>query len=327
MGVYKPPYSNTGVTLTNLDDLGLEIGIHDYAGTTFQEVDLVLETLSSYLKESVEIGTHGLRGYSERYLVGYVEVFSHPERPEMGVHILIRGEASDALGVKNIFKIADLLNLKTTRLDVYIDHCPFSPADIRDEWRAGNVRTPVKEHPDSLEGRTYKRSGWDDSNTGDTFYMGSRSSERYARCYNKRGYTRFELEMKGKRAFVTFEALRVAFDSSDEEFAMGAVGVIRDFVDFVDPTSDKNISRAQLLPFWEIFTAGIARARLVISRVIDKDFAEMVDYVTANYAPVLSVIAQGVGWIEFRNMLKSGKTRVKAKHRRMLRRHLQMNAL
>lgn len=327
MGVNLPPSSNTGATLTKLEDMGLEIGIHDYAGTTFMDLDDVLTFLTNYFNDSVEIKPYGLRGYSEGYQVGHVEVYSNSDRPEMGVHILIRGKGSDAIGTKAIFDMMEALELRTSRGDVYIDHCPFSPSDIRDEWRAGNVRTPVKEHPDSLKGRSYKRSDWDDSNTGDTFYMGSRSSQRYARCYNKRGYTRFELEIKGKRAAITFEALKMAFRASPEKFAEAAVGAIRDFVDFVQPETDLNISRAELLPFWEIFTAGIARARIVLAREIDKDFVEVVEYIAKNYAPLLSVIYQGMGWIKFREMVKKGKTRVKPKHRKMLKRHLLTRTL
>jgi DNA relaxase NicK len=41
---------------------------------------------------------------------------------------------------------------------------------------------------------------WMTSLMGDTFYMGSRSSTQFARCYNARGFTRFEMELKKERA-------------------------------------------------------------------------------------------------------------------------------
>lgn len=84
---------------------------------------------------------------------------------------------------------------------------------------------------------------------GDKVTIGSRSSEHYLRVYDRRGFTRVELELKGTMA----RAFRDALLSDETVFKRTSVGILRQFVDFVDAGATTNISRAPLLPAWAAF--------------------------------------------------------------------------
>jgi hypothetical protein len=83
------------------------------------------------------------------------------------------------------------------------------------------------------------------------------------RCYNSRGYTRVELQMRRGHAR---NFLANLFARSLEELPELALGAVRSFVDFVDTTADKNISRCPLLPFWSDFVGLIEKVRLAPPR-------------------------------------------------------------
>ncbi len=68
-----------------------------------------------------------------------------------------------------------------------------------------------------------------------TLYMGSRDSTQFARCYTMRGPTRFEVELKDDRAAQVMELLCDVPDSLPDV----RLGVIRQFVDFVDLDDEK----------------------------------------------------------------------------------------
>ena len=67
-----------------------------------------------------------------------------------------------------------------------------------------------------------------------TITLGSRPSERYMRIYNRRGYVRFELEVKGKAAgFIGALLLDADSLSAYHKVVPLAVGVLKDYVRFV----------------------------------------------------------------------------------------------
>ena len=76
-----------------------------------------------------------------------------------------------------------------------------------------------------------------------------------ARIYDKRGPTRLEIEFREKWA--DKKSARYLPPPLPNTGYSRCMGILRDFVDFVDAAvSGENISRAPLLPWWSTFIDG-----------------------------------------------------------------------
>lgn len=76
-----------------------------------------------------------------------------------------------------------------------------------------------------------------------TVYIGSRSSERFLRIYNERGYTRAELQLGGRFARAYVDGIACGCSSRQTSFSY-----LRSHVDFIEP--EANSTRAELQPWW-----------------------------------------------------------------------------
>lgn len=116
-----------------------------------------------------------------------------------------------------------------SRLDFAFDDLPFTPQDIETAIREGNVKSLAKRKTMSV-----KQSPFENKDNGEigtyTVYLGSRQSERMIRVYDRRGFTRLELEMKGKRSDLVAKQLFKASDGV-EWFSIG-LSHLRDYVNF-----------------------------------------------------------------------------------------------
>ena len=202
------------------------------------------------------------------------------------------GHACESIGYDALRMIYNTLEMKATRLDVAVDHCPFSPDDLRREWVSDNVRTNCKPVKKAKPGREHIRTcKWDSSPTGDTFYMSSRKSSVFARCYDERGFTRFELEMKGERA--TKAATLIFADS--EQLKQRTMGMIRELVDFVDAKSDTNRSRCTLLPFWRAFITKFERVKVQLTPRPEITLDRIKNWIEGQVAPSLALYEMACG--------------------------------
>jgi hypothetical protein len=270
----SPPTTNRGATVANGETTGLTIGLHWITLTAFTNpanlgshvVNYLLgETLSDPMKwvevfldsgasgrryKSIRIGPHGIKLYSA---------------PVHGLHcsLEIPGEAIEALGHTAIFEFLSELDALThkdiegrarpvswrcTRLDIALDHAPFQPRDCYEAWRRRDVRCAAN----------WDRHKWEENPQGQLVRCGARSSMRYLRIYNRRGYTRVELELKGLFADA---AVHRYFQETSEEWKTTAVGMLRDYIDFVDRNTGGSSTRAELLPWWQAFVGDIPRAK------------------------------------------------------------------
>lgn len=310
-GACPPPSSTTGVEVT--------VGIHWYRGTIHQRsVHDVLQFLVARYSESVVVLDRGRHGYTDGYLVGNMRVYVHPERLDMGVMFEVEGEGCEVLGSGEIAHVALELGARASRLDLAVDGCPFEPARLRDAWRAGNVRTRVKVMANARRDRLWRNCEWTEKPDGDMFRMGRRSSTQYARCYDRRGLTRFELELKGEAAAAGANELLEALRSDANAFRMGVLGWVRRFVDFVDRESRGHASRCQLLPFWEAFVAGVDVARVTLAGAVQRTIQEVLAWVDRQVAPSLALLVVGFGKDEVLRIAERGHLRWKGRHRAML---------
>ncbi len=250
------PPTNRGVEITKPSGLPvepmLEFTVHELTGTTRCTPEEVEGTLSEF-GISLEENKTGSRNYRRLWSGDFgssVETDNKFGTDESRVRI--PGQACEHLGLVNLLSLATLLNLNVTRLDAATDYCPFTPRHLLQATDMGLTRTHAQTH------------GWDSNNDGDTFTLGSRKSDVYLRCYDMRGYTRTELELKRGHAR---EFLAALMSRDMDEFPALFLGAIRSCVDFVDSGACENISRAPLLPFWREFVGMFERVRLAPARV------------------------------------------------------------
>jgi hypothetical protein len=169
---------------------------------------------------------------------------------------------------------------------------------------------------DALGPRQHHRTcDWRSSPTGDTFYMGSRQSTQFARCYNSRGFTRFEIELKQERAAQTMTAL---CEGSPLSSTLGAA--IAQFVKFVD-LDDTNRHRCTVLPFWQKFldTLGTTDAVTRLDPRPEPSVERLKDWIEHQVAPSLAVYEIIMGKTDNyddirRDLRRKGLDRCKPKH-------------
>jgi len=188
--------------------------------------------------------------------------------PNLGTHchLEIKGEAIDAIGQLRVFEFLEALNYlkappedgqaerkaarwSVRRIDIALDHMPFTPRQCYDALSRGDMRC-------SASRKSFK---WFSNSEGDTLYIGSRASGRLIRIYNRRGFTRLEIESKGNWAELV--GSRCASDGCGD-FESFAISYVRQFLDFVDSSTGGSVTRADLLPWWLEFVGNIDRAGL-----------------------------------------------------------------
>lgn len=167
-------------------------GINDNAAT---------RALSFGMAHKVWTDVNAVHGYklARRHPFGHI-VMSHPERPEMGVHVMMTGESMHKLydtgyDVLSLIPWCQSQQARITRLDLAID-VREHPVDIIGLTKAPQIK--------GEEGSAKKWNLITGSDEGVTLYVGSRKSEKFMRVYNKAAqmglehvmWTRFELEIK-----------------------------------------------------------------------------------------------------------------------------------
>lgn len=301
-----PPMGNTGASVT--------AALHWVRGTSFADVDSVLATVAGMLQESVIVLESGGRGYSDGWLCGPVRISANEERPEMGVKVDISGEGCEVLGHDVLARLVGALQLRVSRVDVAFDGCNFTPALVRDEWRADRVRSKVKVQANAREDRPWRTSDWRSNAEGDTFYMGARDSAQFMRVYDRRGSTRLELEIKHDLAHAVGAELILA-SPDPSRFRALALSLVRRFVDFVDPTTSANRSRCTLLPWWAEFVGRAAKARVSLPGRPIRTAPEIDAWVEHAVAPALAVIEHVYGSDRVEEIVRKGRQRWTGRHR------------
>lgn len=289
----EPPLCNTGVELT----------IHWLRGGFSGEVD-VLELVESVLPGSyLESFEWGRFMYRKHHAFEHgLKLYYEPVQQNMPATLLeCPGEACEAIGLEGLRTL--FCNAELTRADIAADTGLFSPGNLAQWIMQGNVRTRAKK----------KQYSFDlDGKQDNVLRVGSRQSEQYLRVYDRRGFTRLELELKGERARSFKDVLLMSL----EDLPKACVGIIRDYIDFVDVSQDKNVSRAPLLPTWALFTQELERFKLSIAGKAVKTLENVKYWLEDSVSAMLATYAlagESVG-----KLIKIGREKMGEKHRRLL---------
>ncbi len=264
-----PPLTNRGVTVAWM-------GVHWFAGVTrSHSAAAVLDMLSDFLAASVVPRSRGGYGYGCSAGVGGASVYWSLDRAD--VFVVVPGEVCEVLGVVDLVALASLAELEpSSRIDLAWDITGVSVAQFAGSWHGGDLVT-----------RAHRDSWQDHQNAeGRTFYMGSRSSGRMARVYDRRGPTRLEMEWKGERAVQLWRRLLAV---AEDGWSAEAMSELRAFVDFRDRSSGVRPDFCPLLPWWDEVTAGADRSCTCIPREA-RTLEDLQRWLHRQVAPVLALV-------------------------------------
>ena len=223
-----------------------------------------------------------VRYYHEEKVV----IYAYPYDESKHCCVELSGQA---LARIDFSKLQEMLRLiggsgirtKCTRIDVAFDHNLFKPVTCFKAYKKGCYRT---------QARRGKRL-WLDGEDGNTFYVGSRQSGRFLRVYDKRGFTRTEMEFKERYA----EHLGAMLQNLDGLFR-DALGFLRSFIEFTkEPVEGKNSSRVEIVPWWAKLVDSAEKLKLGYQPKSEKFLEQKLRRNFERLLPSLCVFYFGLG--------------------------------
>ncbi len=306
----RTPPSDRGYEITKRSKL---FQVHWFTGTTELPVDEVVSYVHEVSGASFLVLPCGKLGYRSAFqaleLPGLL-LLHNPGADNMPpVCVVVPGEACEALGWDGLQKLS--APFKPTRVDFAWDDFPFTPREAKRLVLRGSVRTraqrkTAKWHED------YRKIGAGE--IGETFSFGGRGSDHFLRCYNSRGFDRGELELKGDLAVAAYELLQ----GSLQQACAAAIGFLRRFIDFVDPATDTNKSRQELLPEWAAWLLKVEKAVLDLPpRPVDT-LVRVADWFTKQVAASAALLRRAYGPEVLEQLISDGEQRWTRRHRLLL---------
>lgn len=153
------------------------------------------------------------------------------------------------------------------------------------------------------------------SRSGTTVYIGSAKSDFRIRFYDKakekykKGmpeydmhWVRTEIVMKHHNANGFAAAL-----ANTEDLGGLAAMILNDKIAFIEPGCDSNISRCVICDWWQDFIDCIESVKLVVKEDAKHNVLDIMDWVTHQIAPSLSLIVDAVGYDALSKILRRGR--------------------
>jgi DNA relaxase NicK len=254
---------------------------------------------------------NGGRGFKEIHtgLCGF-KIYLYPINNQHGYfHIEIPGEACDSLHWE--YFPALMIYLQSNypgkyffkRIDLAFDNVPFTPQDVEKAITDENVRSLAKRESLEVFNSPFKQK--ENGEIGCyTVEFGSRTSERMVRVYNKRGFTRLELQAKDDRAHQIGLQLFNILDANNWFPVM--ISHLRDFIDLDTP-------------WWKEFVAGHGRAYLTTSVPRNTELERIARWFDKQISPCFSVLVDAMDGLELQQIIKQGRKRRNAKYDDLVR--------
>jgi DNA relaxase NicK len=225
---------------------------------------------------------HGGRGFKEIWhsLLEFKVYVSPIDGKDKYFHFEIPGRACELIDPHIFWRLEQHLSFvyedqyHYTRMDFAFDEMPFTPQDIENAISAGDVRSHAKRETLKVHKSPFEKK--DDGEQGThTVEFGSRQSERMIRVYDRRGFTRLELELKQKRANLVAKQI---FNSNDpSEWYLIVLSHLQDYVEFHTD-------------WWKEFVSSSGRARAIVSTPKEISQEAITDWLENQVASALSVI-------------------------------------
>lgn len=262
------------------------------------------EYFSDKLGELVVMNGGIRRGFQETYqaLAG-AKLYRKPiQYSEKGDYFCIElpGSACDCLTPEQFRELSELqasciaghgMVFRVSRLDLAVDHCPFTPRMVYEHEKAGMVRTWARRSSVRWDESPHQAKKDKSSLGTETFYIGAGESQRMIRIYNERGYTRTELQCRDDWADRIFILLNCNY-SSWLSIVLGAI--------------DKYFSVQA--SWWADFVTMKQEISIVISSARVVSLTKMQKWVIGQVAPTLEVLRRVLGDSDYTDMLRRGVT-------------------
>lgn len=256
------------------------------------------------------LGELDYKGGTKHYEGGYINgagfyLLTDPRNKRQRYHgrYILPGSICQALPFEIYAKFIDEIikrgiQIKITRLDIRIDNCNFKPLQAAKSIEQGKAKT--RAHRDTLKTFSQPLEKDDLGNLGtEGMYLGSRTSEKLIRIYNKHGFTRLELQANGDAATAYFYLLY----KDQADFIELAFGIILDFIDIDED-------------YWREFKTDYERAYMITHEYTDPTLDKLKKYLIETAAIPLGIIFEIEGEKFIRELAKTGleKAKTKAKY-------------
>jgi hypothetical protein len=250
-------------------------------------IDTVKSALGGAKQAAVTSEARGINGYKYGVSMrGGVRVSWSPGRADVSVHV--PGVACQLLGVDTLLALGIGLDARPSRVDVAMDGCAFSPGAASRAWLRGDASSKV-----NRDGA--KSTEWISSPSGDTFYLGSPSSDRRSRCYTKvdeRVYedgspvVRWEMQYRHDRAREVWALLVGLYldGSIADDLGSLTLGLIDDHVRFVNAAKAPSVDEAPLLQWWARFIGSAERVKTWTPRDTEPSIDAHIEWFENNMA-------------------------------------------
>lgn len=285
----NPRNSNTGVVITNSAENTSTPAVVDWMSFTVPvDEDTTTEaTAADYarrLGDCSQVLDRGALGYTHGWrLPGAGVVLHNPARPDMGVHVSLPSEALQFIPYEPRDLIAMVLTEggRFTRVDVAVDTHEVHISTVDEAIQRGDL---VSRATNQEKIQSYKGDGF-------TIYIGSRTSDRFTRIYNKQAeqglpaeddiWTRAEVEFKGGQAQTAACHILQGVDLRSLVFSA---------IDFRDRAADSNTSRCPRLDWWEQWIGAVDRVSFAIVQTITDSVERAYEWVRKQCAPTLAFL-------------------------------------
>jgi DNA relaxase NicK len=260
-------------------------GVHWLSFVVFASRDEAFKLYDVLFKDlfgELEPLGHGGRGFKEIWLsLLAFKVYVTPSNgTEEYFHFEIPGRACELINTQIFLKLESILayrypdTYRYSRLDFAFDELSFTPQDVENAISVKDVRSHAKRETMKVHKTPFEKKDNGELGTH-TVEFGSRQSERMIRVYNRRGFTRLELELKHKRADLVAKQI---FNSGDaSKWYSIVLPHLRDYVDF-------NTN------WWKEFVSSSGRAWAIVSTPKEISQESITAWLEHQIAPALSVI-------------------------------------
>jgi DNA relaxase NicK len=297
----------------------LQSRIHWLSMTIREHVSRVLEMVAEnvYGYAGADSGgffaaaAHGGLGY-ESLFVGQHGVRVYHSAGREDVHVVIPGAACEAAVPEYLFRFFPAPRVAFKRIDLALDGVTdTSGKPLCPQW----LYKMLRDEPDKV--KTWANLcgenslAYHENRQGKTATVGSRTSSRFLRVYDRRGSTRFELEIKGKRAQRVAEVMD---GKTPNHLGALVVGFLRDFIEFVD---DKRSGALQA--WWAAVVGGAESIKVAMQQTlscINRRFEWCKLQVSASLH--LFAEASGGSWDFVSILVNEGLRKENARHRVLL---------
>jgi len=182
------------------------------------------------------------------------------------------------------------IRYKITRVDFAIDNVGFNPDDVYDAIMENKIRSLTTRETLRIDYSPLQKQETGEKVGTKTVYFGSRQSERFLRVYDKRGYTRFEVEFKGKRSDLVGREVLL---SSVSSWHTRILENVNDFIEF-------------FTEWWRDFVSGVGRAFNKVYSAGEKVLQQKVDWLVNSVSRTFAEVVQLTNGKILDEMLREG---------------------